>query len=200
MIRNEVDDSMYIIAGLGNPTSQYDKTRHNVGFDAIDKVAEKHGISLNMKKYHGIYGTGVINGEKVLLVKPQTYMNLSGECIIEFLNFYKLDPEQELIVLYDDISLAPGNIRIRKKGSAGGHNGIKNIIAHLGHDKFVRVKIGVGEKPPGYDLADFVLGRFSQSERQEVEEALERTEEAVEGIIGEGAETAMNLYNKKVVK
>ena len=138
---------MYIIAGLGNPGSKYEKTRHNMGFRVIDLLAEKYHIDMNTKKHKAICGTGVIEGVKVLLVKPQTFMNLSGESIREAVDFYKVDPETEFLVIYDDISLAPGHLRIRKKGSAGGHNGIKNIILHLGTQVFPRVRVGVGEKP-----------------------------------------------------
>ena len=188
---------MFIIAGLGNPSKEYDKTRHNVGFDTIDYLAEKHGIFMGEKKYKALTGKGMIAGEKVLLLKPQTYMNLSGESIRAALDYYKADETSELIVVYDDISLPPGQLRIRKKGSAGGHNGIKNIIAHLGHDSFMRIKVGVGEKPAGYDLADYVLGRFSKEERAVMEEAFREASEAIEVMISEGPDAAMNLFNKK---
>ena len=138
---------MFVIVGLGNPEKRYDNTRHNIGFAVMDAIADKYNISISDKKHKALCGSGVIEGNKVLLVKPQTYMNLSGESVAEVMNYYKLDPETEMIVIYDDISLAPGNIRIRKKGSAGGHNGIKNIIAMTGTDKFLRIKVGVGEKP-----------------------------------------------------
>lgn len=188
---------MWIIAGLGNPSDKYAKTRHNVGFDAMDCIAEKYGISIKEKKHNALVGKGIIEGEKVVLLKPQTFMNLSGESIRSALDFYKVDEKENLLVIYDDISLSPGQLRIRKKGSAGGHNGIKNIIAHLGHDTFARIKIGVGEKPEGYDLVDYVLGRFSKDERQVMEEAFKDTAEAVAVILNEGADAAMNLFNKK---
>ena len=156
---------MYVIAGLGNPDKKYQNTRHNIGFDVIDALAEKYNISMNEKKHKAICGKGMIAGEKVLLVKPQTYMNLSGESIAEVMAFYKLDPAEDLIVIFDDISLSPGNIRIRAKGSAGGHNVIKSIIAETGSSDFARIKVGVGEKPEGWDLADHVLGHFSKEER-----------------------------------
>ena len=136
---------MYIIAGLGNPTREYEKTRHNVGFDTIDVLADKLNTSVDEKKFKGLYGKGIIAGEKVILLKPQTFMNLSGESVREAADFYKVDPEH-IIVIYDDISLDVGQLRIRKKGSAGGHNGIKNIIAHLGTQEFPRIKVGVGDK------------------------------------------------------
>ncbi|MBP3460406.1 MAG: aminoacyl-tRNA hydrolase [Lachnospiraceae bacterium] len=188
---------MFIIAGLGNPSREYDKTRHNAGFDTVDYLAEKHGISISEKKHKALVGKGIIAGEKVILIKPQTFMNLSGESIRAVLDFYKADEREELIVVYDDISLPPGQLRIRKKGSAGGHNGIKNIIAHLGHDTFMRVKVGVGEKPQGYDLADYVLGRFSKEDRAVMEEAFKEAADAIEVMITEGPDAAMNLYNKK---
>lgn len=188
---------MYIIAGLGNPTKQYEHTRHNVGFDVITKMSEKYQIPLKEKKHKARYGSGYIAGQKVLLVQPQTYMNLSGECIAELLNFYKLDPETELLVIYDDISLEPGRIRVRAKGSAGGHNGIKNIIAMTGTQQFARIKVGVGEKPAGWDLADYVLGRFSKEERVLVEEAFDDAITATEAFLMDDLAAAMNQFNGK---
>ena len=161
---------MFVIVGLGNPTAQYEGTRHNAGFDVIDVLAEKYNISVDARKCRAFCGKGVIAGQKVLLVKPQTYMNLSGESVGGIVNYYKIDPESDLLVIYDDISLDVGQLRIRKKGSAGGHNGIKSIIAHLGTTVFPRIKVGVGEKPKNYDLADYVLGHFSKQERELMEE------------------------------
>lgn len=189
---------MYIIAGLGNPGKQYAHTRHNVGFDTIDILAEKYHISVDTKKHKALCGKGVIEGQKVILAKPQTYMNLSGESLRELVDFYKIDVETELIVIYDDISLEPGQLRIRAKGSAGGHNGIKSLIAHLGTQEFCRVKVGVGEKPKGYDLADYVLGHFSKAERACVEEAFARAADAVVRMMTDGVEYAMNSYNRKI--
>lgn len=188
---------MFIIAGLGNPSREYDKTRHNVGFDTVDYLAEKHGISISEKKHKALVGKGIIADQKVILIKPQTYMNLSGESIRAVLDFYKVDEREKLIVIYDDISLPPGQLRIRKKGSAGGHNGIKNIITHLGHDTFMRIKVGIGEKPQGYDLADYVLGRFSKDDRVVMEEAFQEAADAIEVMITKGPDAAMNLFNKK---
>lgn len=188
---------MYVIAGLGNPRKEYENTRHNIGFSVIDMLAEKHGIRVNEAKHKGLIGKGFINGEKVILVKPLTYMNLSGECIREVLDYYKVDAKENLIVLHDDISLEPGVIRIRKKGSAGGHNGLKNIILHLGHDTFQRVKIGVGEKPEGYDLADYVLGHFSKSEKELMEQVAKQVCDAVEVMMKDGPDVAMNRFNSK---
>ena len=188
---------MYIIAGLGNPTQQYDHTRHNIGFDTITYLADRYHITMNTKKFQAICGTGVIEGQKVLLLKPQTYMNLSGNSIGEAVNFYKLDPATEVIVIYDDIALEPGYIRVRKKGSAGGHNGIKDMIAHLGTQEFQRIRVGVGEKPKDYDLAAYVLGHFAAEDRKKVEEAIAQAADAVELMVQDRADEAMNLYNKK---
>ena len=190
---------MYLIAGLGNPDKKYEHTRHNVGFDVIDELAEKYNISISEKKHKALLGKGVIEGQKVVLAKPQTYMNLSGESIAELVHYYKIDPETEMIVIYDDISFAPGNLRIRQSGSAGGHNGIKNIIKCLGTQEFMRIKVGVGEKPKNWDLADFVLGHFSKEERENLEDAIGRAMEAVGYMIKGDVAKAMNEYNKKVV-
>lgn len=186
---------MFVIAGLGNPTGKYEKTRHNVGFDVIDLLAEKYNIKINERKHRALCGTGIIEGQKVLLMKPQTFMNLSGESIGAALNFYKVEPKTDLIVIYDDVSLAPGRLRIRKKGSAGGHNGMKNIISHAGTQEFLRIKIGVGEKPQGWDLADYVLGRFSKEERELVEEAFGKACEAAALMVQDETDRAMNLFN-----
>lgn len=188
---------MFIIAGLGNPDDRYQGTRHNVGFDVIDRLAEKYNIAVDTRKHRAYIGKGIIGGQKVILAKPQTYMNLSGESIRSLVDYYKVDPEAEVLVIYDDISLEVGQLRIRKKGSAGGHNGIKNIIAHLGTTVFPRIKIGVGEKPKGYDLADYVLGRFSKGERELMEEGYDEAACAVEMIVMGEIDRAMNEYNKK---
>lgn len=188
---------MYIIVGLGNPGREYQNTRHNIGFQVIDAIAEKNNISVKEKKYKALIGKGVVAGQKVLLVKPQTYMNLSGESVREVIDYYKIDEKEELIVISDDISLDVGQIRIRKKGSAGGHNGLKNIILHLGHDQFERIKMGVGEKPQGYDLADYVLGHFTQMEQEILQDSIARAVQAVETIMTDGVDQAMNRYNQK---
>ncbi len=189
---------MYIIAGLGNPDRQYQNTRHNIGFDVIDVIADKYDIAMGERKHKAIIGKGYIAGQKVVLVKPQTYMNLSGESIRDVIDFYKVDEKSELIVISDDVSLDVGRIRIRKKGSAGGHNGLKNIMKHLGHDEFIRMRMGVGEKPSGYDLADYVLGHFTQKEREVMDAGIQNAAAAIEIMITQGPEAAMNLYNKKV--
>jgi PTH1 family peptidyl-tRNA hydrolase len=188
---------MYLIVGLGNPGKQYEATRHNMGFDTIDYLVEKHKIPQSGVKFNAMYGKGIIGGEKVILMKPLSFMNLSGGPVREMANYFKIDPETEMIVIYDDIDLEPGQIRIRKQGSAGGHNGIKDIIKQLGTEKFLRIKVGVGAKPKGWDLADHVLGRFSTSERKLVDEAIEKAAAAAEEIISKGADAAMNEYNKK---
>jgi len=153
---------MFVIVGLGNPSKEYENTRHNVGFDVIDAIADKYDIHVAELKHRAKLGKGYIGGDKVILAKPLTFMNLSGESVRAIIDYYKVDPETELIVISDDISLAPGQLRIRKKGSAGGHNGLKNIIRHLGGENFQRVRIGVGEKPKDYDLVDWVLGHFGK--------------------------------------
>lgn len=188
---------MYIIAGLGNPGKQYEHTRHNVGFDTLDKLADKYQISIDTRKHKAVCGQGYIEGQKVILVKPQTYMNLSGESLREIIDFYKLNPAEDLIVIYDDISLDPGQLRIRGKGSAGGHNGIKSIIAHLGSE-FPRVKVGIGEKPAHFDLADYVLSHFQKADRELVEDAMDRAVGAISMIVQGNLSGAMNEYNKKV--
>lgn len=188
---------MFLIVGLGNPEKKYDKTRHNIGFDTIDALADKYNISMNEKKHKALCGTGVIDGVKVLLAKPQTYMNLSGDSVAEIVNFYKIDSEEEMIVIFDDISLAPGNIRVRKKGSAGGHNGIKSIIARTGTQNFMRIKVGVGEKPAGWDLADHVLGHFSKEDRALVEDAIKDAEAAAVLMMQGQVDKAMNDFNAK---
>lgn len=168
-----------------------------MGFDTIDELIDRHRIPQGGIAHKAMYGKGMIAGEKVLAVKPLTYMNLSGESLREWVNYYKLDPETEMIVIYDDIDLEPGQIRIRKKGSAGGHNGIKSIIAQLGTQNFYRIKVGVGAKPRGWDLADYVLGRFSSDERIAVDKAICDAADAVEMILRDGIESAMNHYNRK---
>lgn len=183
---------MFLIAGLGNPGTEYENTRHNIGFRAIDNIAEKYNISLNRQKFKGIYGEGFINNEKVILLKPLTYMNLSGDSIREIMNFYKISNE-EILVIYDDISLDVGRIRLREKGSAGGHNGIKSIIQNLGTDVFSRIKIGVGT--PDTDLVSYVLGKFSKEDNEILKESLDASAEAAGVVIEKGTKEAMNKFN-----
>ena len=191
---------MYIIAGLGNPGRNYVGTRHNVGFEVLDAVAAKYDIQIKKLKFNAIYGEGTIGGEKVILVKPQTYMNLSGESIRDFKAWYKTDTT-EIIVIYDDISLPVGKLRLRPKGSAGGHNGIKSIIYQLNSDIFPRIKVGVGKpENPDYDLADYVLGKFSSAEVKTLVESAIRAADAVEVIIRDGMEKAMIEESFRVTK
>lgn len=190
---------MYIIVGLGNPSREYAATRHNIGFDAVTRIADDNNFSLDFKKHKAICGKGYIAGQKVLLAQPQTYMNLSGESVRELMDYYKVS-EEEIIIIYDDISLDTGQLRVRPKGSAGGHNGIKSIIQHMGTQEFPRIRIGVGDKPRGWDLADYVLSRFSKEEEPCIREALEEASKACELIITEGVEAAMNRYNRSKSK
>ncbi|MEF9939804.1 MAG: aminoacyl-tRNA hydrolase [Clostridium sp.] len=185
---------MYIIAGLGNPGKEYEGTRHNTGFMTIDVLADRYNIDIREKAHKALIGKGVIEGQKVILVKPQTYMNLSGESIRSVMDFYKVTPEN-FIVIFDDISLEPGQLRIRKKGSAGGHNGIKNIIAQLGTQEFARIKVGVGAKPSRMDLADYVLGHFSKGEKVLMEQAYKDGAAAAADMMTAGIDDAMNQFN-----
>lgn len=186
---------MYLVAGLGNPGSQYDMTRHNIGFATIDYIANENNINIKKLKFKALYGELNLKGEKVLFVKPQTYMNLSGESIREFCTFYKIPPEN-VIILCDDISIEPGKIRIRRKGSAGGHNGLKSIIYQLTSEDFVRIRIGVGNPShKDYDLADYVLGRFGKDEIPVLEDAIIKASKAVFEIINNNVDSAMNKYN-----
>ncbi|MDE6625552.1 MAG: aminoacyl-tRNA hydrolase [Lachnospiraceae bacterium] len=187
---------MKLIVGLGNPTVKYDKTRHNVGFEVIDRLVDKYNISLDVSKHKGIYGKGKIEGLTVILLKPMTYMNLSGESIREVANYYKILPE-DIIVIYDDINLDVGRLRIREKGSAGGHNGIKNIISQLGTEEFPRIRIGVGMKPPKMELVDYVLSRFSQEEQSLMDQGYERACEALKLLLADDIPAAMNQFNGK---
>ena len=183
---------MFLIVVLGNPGKEYDGTRHDIGFEAIDYIADKYNIELNRIKFKGVFGEGFINGKKVILLKPTTYMNLSGESIREVINFYKISNE-EVIVIYDDISLEVGRLRIREKGSHGGHNGIKSIIANLGTDVFPRVKIGVGA--PKGNLVSHVLGKFSDDEVEILKETIKASNEAVSIMLQSNAKEAMNKLN-----
>ncbi|MBQ3427039.1 MAG: aminoacyl-tRNA hydrolase [Clostridia bacterium] len=188
---------MYIIAGLGNPGKNYEMTRHNIGFHTIDYIANELGVQVKKLKHRALYGEAVINGERVLLIKPQTFMNNSGESIAEFARFYKV-PVENVIIISDDVALEAGRIRVRGKGSAGGHNGLKSIIYHLNSDQFPRIRIGVGApKHEDYDLADYVLGRFSKDEIPLFEDTIRKVYGAVGEIISHGYESAMNKYNAK---
>ncbi|MBQ1604962.1 MAG: aminoacyl-tRNA hydrolase [Lachnospiraceae bacterium] len=188
---------MYIVAGLGNPGLKYRHTRHNAGFDVIDVLADQYGIAVKESKHKALIGKGVIDGQQVMLVKPQTFMNLSGESLINIVNFYKLDPTEDVIVISDDVTLDPGNIRVRRKGSAGGHNGLKNIIEHFHTDQFLRVRVGVGKLPTGGDMIAHVLGRPPKDDRAEIEKAYDMAADAVRCIMNQGVEEAMNSFNGK---
>lgn len=183
---------MFLIVGLGNPGKEYQDTRHNIGFEVVDNIAKEYNIEINRQKFKGIYGEGFIEGEKVILLKPTTYMNLSGESVRDVVDFYNLDNE-DVLVIYDDISLEVGTLRIREKGSAGGHNGIKSIISHLGSDIFPRIKVGVGQ--PDGDLIKHVLGKFRKEQIGVLSESIDASTKAAIEIIKTDAKTAMNQFN-----
>lgn len=185
-----------MIAGLGNPGKEYEHTRHNVGFEVIDRLSQRYEIPLTERKHRAYCGKGLIGGQKVMLLKPQTFMNLSGESVKSAADFYQI-PAEQMIIVHDDVSLEPGQLRIRTKGSAGGHNGMKNIIAQMGTQEFLRVKVGVGAKPERMDLADYVLSHFSKGEWEMMQDAFDEAAEAVAALISDGAEAAMNRFNAK---
>ncbi len=190
---------MKLIVGLGNPTKEYENTRHNIGFMAVDAIGAAYGITVNTLKHKALIGKGMIEGQKVILAKPLTYMNLSGEAVREISDYYKI-PAEDVIIIFDDISLDVGYMRIRKKGSAGGHNGMKSIIAHLGTEDFPRVKVGIGEKRQGQDLANYVLGRFPKEEKEALAKVLDDVKKAIALMVFDDIGEAMNLYNKKKEK
>ena len=183
---------MYLIVGLGNPENDYSKTRHNMGFNVINKISEEYGIKVNKSKFKGLEGSGIIENKKVILLKPQTFMNLSGESVIEAMNFYKIS-EDELIIIYDDIDIEPGNIRIRKSGSAGTHNGMKSVVKYLGTKEFPRIRVGIGKNDK--DIVDYVLEQIDKFERVKINEGIEKAALAVEEILKSNIQTAMNKYN-----
>jgi PTH1 family peptidyl-tRNA hydrolase len=185
---------MYLIVGLGNPESDYAKTRHNMGFNVINKLSEKYGIEVNKSKFKALYGTGTIEEEKVILVKPQTYMNLSGEAVQEFVNFYKVE-NKDLIVIYDDIDTVPGKIRIRKSGGPGTHNGMKSVVNCLETGDFTRVRVGIGCPEFKGDLINYVIGHIPDDEVEILEKGVDIAEQAVEEIIKNGVDIAMNKFN-----
>ncbi len=187
---------MFAVVGLGNPGRNYSGTRHNIGFDTVELLADRNDIRLNKIKFKSIYGEGIIGGEKVIILKPQTYMNNSGMAVLDLYNFYKM-PLENIIVIVDDVDIEFGTIRIRKKGSDGGHNGLKSIIYKLGSQDFPRIKIGIGKKEEGQDLADFVLSKFSKEEKPYIEEAMLKAALAAETIITCGIDDAMNKFNTK---
>ena len=190
---------MYIVAGLGNPGGKYENTRHNVGFHVVDTLADRMGVRVDEKKHFALCGKGILAGQRVVLLKPQTYMNNSGQSLRAAADFYKVAPE-EIIVISDDIDLEQGQLRIRLKGSAGGHNGLKSIIQHLGAQDFPRVRVGIGGKPEGWDLADYVLGQLKGNDAEAMQNAYHTAADAVEVMISEGGDIAMNRYNRKPEK
>ena len=195
LFQRDSGGAAWLIVGLGNPGEKYENTRHNVGFQVIDELAERQGKPVQRLKFKALTGLLTIGGEKALVLKPVTYMNLSGEAVRPAADFYKLPPER-ILVISDDVALAAGRLRIRAKGSAGGHNGLKSIIQHLGTDQFPRIRVGVGEKPhPDYDLADWVLGRPQGEDRKAIDEAVKRAADAVECILSQGLERGMGKFN-----
>ena len=195
LFQRDSGGAAWLIVGLGNPGEKYENTRHNVGFQVIDELAERQGKPVQRLKFKALTGLLTIGGEKALVMKPVTYMNLSGEAVRPAADFYKLPPER-ILVISDDVALAAGRLRIRAKGSAGGHNGLKSIIQHLGTDQFPRVRVGVGEKPhPDYDMADWVLGKFQGEDKKVIDGAVKRAADAVECLLKEGPDRAMNRFN-----
>jgi len=185
---------MYLIIGLGNPEEEYEKTRHNMGFNTINKIAEQYKIEVNKTKFQGLTGSGVIEGKKVILVKPQTYMNLSGNCVREFANFYKIKNEN-IIIIYDDMDFEPGQIKVRKKGNAGGHNGMKSIIQNLATDEFPRIRIGIGRPQHNGDEINYVIGAIPEEEIPKLNDGVEKAKEAIYEILKNGIDSAMNKFN-----
>ena len=185
----------WLIVGLGNMGDQYEHTRHNVGFDVVDEIADKLDIPVQRLKFKALTNTAALSGERVLLMKPVTFMNLSGEAVEPAAAFYKVPPDH-ILVLSDEVALPPGKLRVRSSGSAGGHNGLKNIIAHLHTDQFPRIRVGVGQKPhPDYDMADWVLGKPQGEDRKAIDDAVKRAAQAVECYIKEGPQAAMSRFN-----
>lgn len=185
---------MYLIVGLGNPEEEYARTRHNMGFDTINKIAKNNNIEINKRKFEALYGTGTIAGEKVVLLKPQTYMNLSGNAVRDFMSFYKIK-EEELVVVFDDLDIEPGIIKIRKKGSAGTHNGMKSVVHEIQTENFARVRVGIGNPKYKNDLLNYILTRIPEEEYKVLEEATANAAKAVDHIIKSGIDSAMNKYN-----
>ena len=185
---------MYLIVGLGNPEEEYARTRHNIGFDTINKLAQNNNIEINKKKFNSLYGTGTIEGEKVILLKPQTFMNLSGNAVRDFMNFYKIK-ENELIVIFDDLDIEPGLIKIRKKGGAGTHNGMKSVVHEIQSENFARIRVGIGNPKFKNDLLNYILTRIPDEEYNLLQQSIENAAKAVNTIIKNGIDSAMNKYN-----
>lgn len=192
---NEGEKKMKLIVGLGNPGKQYDKTRHNIGFEIIDELSERLQIPLDQSKHKGLYGIGNVRGEKVILLKPLTYMNLSGESVRPLMDYYQIDLE-DLIVIYDDLDLPVGRIRLRQKGSAGGHNGIKSMIAHMGTQEFNRIRVGINRPSNGQPIVDYVLGRFTKEEQEQLELVIKKCSEACEATLEKPFLQVMNDFNQ----
>ncbi len=184
---------MYLIVGLGNPEADYDKTRHNMGFHVINKLAKQYNIQISKRKFNSEYENTTIENEKVILVKPQTFMNSSGEAVIQFSNFYKIELDK-IIVVYDDVDTEPGKIRIRKSGSAGGHNGMKSVIECLNSDRFARIRVGIG-KPKNINMIEYVIGSVSNEESEELEKGVEKAKNAIIELLRNGIDSSMNKYN-----
>lgn len=187
---------MYLIVGLGNPEEEYANTRHNMGFDTINKISEKNNIKVNKTKFEGLYGTGEIEGEKVILLKPQTYMNLSGQSIKKYADYYKIVPEN-IIVIFDDIDMEKGQIRIRKQGSGGSHKGMISVVEMLGTEKIPRIRVGIGSPENKKYMIEYVISKINKEEQEQLKPGIEKAEEAVKAIIKEGLDKAMNKYNSK---
>ncbi len=185
---------MYLIVGLGNPENEYSNTRHNMGFDTINEIAQKNNIEVNKNKFKGLYGTGIIEKQKVILLKPQTYMNLSGESIREISNFYNITPK-ETIIIYDDIDIEKGNIKIRKKGGPGSHNGMKSVIENLKTTEFGRIRVGIGQPEFKSDMINYVIGKVPEEEQKILQQGVKKAAEAIEEIIKNGIDIAMNKFN-----
>lgn len=185
---------MYLIVGLGNPENEYSNTRHNMGFDTINKLAKKNNIEINKNKFKGLYGTGIIQDKKVILLKPQTYMNLSGESIKEVIDFYHINPE-EILIIYDDMDTEKGNIRIRKKGGPGSHNGMKSIVENLQTTDFGRIRVGIGQPEYKNDMINYVIGKIPEEEQKKLQEGVNKAVEAIEEILKSGIDIAMNKFN-----
>ena len=185
---------MYLIVGLGNPENEYANTRHNMGFDTINKLAKKNNVEVNKNKFKGLYGTGIIQGKKVILLKPQTYMNLSGESVKEMIDFYHINPE-EIIIIYDDIDTEKGNVRIRKKGGPGSHNGVKSVVENIQTTDFGRIRVGIGQPEYKNDMINYVIGKISEEEQKILQEGVNKAVEAIEEILKSGIDIAMNKFN-----
>ena len=185
---------MYLIVGLGNPEEEYANTRHNMGFDTINEISKRNEIQVTKKKFDAFYGNGFINQEKVVLVKPQTYMNLSGQAVKQFMDFYKLEKEN-LIIIYDDMDIDPSVIKIRKKGGSGGHNGMKSIIQHIGTEEFTRIRIGIGRPKEEFDKINYVIGSVNKEQHNILQKGVSLASEAVENIVKNGVDKAMNKFN-----